>query len=344
MISPLEEGARRRRFPRFRRGPGRGPGRVLPGLLALLAAGAVATAAWLALADQGSGGGTPAASAPPLLPQKGGRPQTPASNPPPPGSPAAVALEGVDAFDLTFHDPPRGGIVFDVRTGDVLWRHNPAKKLPVASLTKIMTALLVAERTNPREHVRITRAALRYRGSGVGVLPRRRRVPIEGLLHGMLMISGNDAAIALAVHVSGTERRFVRLMNRRARQLGLTCSRFVSSYGLQNRNRSCAADLAALARLAMGERRIARIVRKRQAAVRFPIKGRRLFLGTTNPLLRTGYPGTIGLKTGYTRRAGRCFVGIVRHGRRMLGVVLLGSPNPNRQSRKLLAKAFRAGV
>jgi serine-type D-Ala-D-Ala carboxypeptidase (penicillin-binding protein 5/6) len=313
--------------------------------VALLACAAVAAAAWLALADRGSGGGsTPAASAPPLLPQKGARSRAPASNPPPPGSPAAVALEGVDAFDLTFHDPPRAGIVFDVRSGDVLWRRHPVRKLPVASLTKIMTALLVAERTGTRERVRITRAALRYRGSGVGVLPRRKRVPIEGLLHGMLMVSGNDAAIALAGHVSRTERRFVRLMNRRARQLGLTCTRFVSSHGLQGGNRSCAADLAALARLAMGERRIVRIVRKRQAAVRFPIKGRKLFLGTTNPLLRTGYPGTIGLKTGYTRTAGRCFVAIVRRGHRSLGVVLLGSPNPNRQARKLFAKAFRVGV
>ncbi len=316
---------------------------MLAVLLGLLAPVAVGVGIWLALEHDGSGGSrTPAASAPPLLPKKGvDGSRAPAASPAPPGSPAAVALQGVDAFDLTFHKPPRAGLVFDVRTGDVLWRRNPVQRLPIASLTKIMTAILVAERTSPREHARITHAALRYRGSGVGVLPRRKRVPIEGLLHGMLMVSGNDAAIALADHVGGTERRFVRLMNRRARQLGLTCTRYVSSYGLQAGNRSCAADLAALARLAMGERRIARIVRKRQAAVRFPIKGRKLYLGTTNPLLRTGYPGTIGLKTGYTRRAGRCFVGIVRHGHRTLGVVLLHSPNPNGQARKLLAAGFR---
>jgi len=324
MISPLEGGSRRRR-----------PGRALALLLAVLAPAAVAVGVWLALEGNGSGAShrPPSASAPP-----------PASNPPPPGSPAAVALEGVDAFDLTFHKPPRAGLVFDVRTGDVLWRLNPVRRLPIASLTKIMTAILVAERTGPHEHVRITRAALRYRGSGVGVLPRRKLVPIEGLLHGMLMVSGNDAAIALADHIAGTDRRFAHLMNRRARQLGLTCTQYVSSYGLQAGNRSCAADLAALARIAMGERRIARIVRERQAAVRFPIKGRKLFLGTTNPLLRTGYPGTIGLKTGYTNAAGRCFVGIVRRGRRTLGVVLLHSPNPNGQARKLLAAGFRARI
>jgi D-alanyl-D-alanine carboxypeptidase (penicillin-binding protein 5/6) len=328
MISPLQGGSRRRR-----------PGRFFAILLGLLAPAVVGLGIWLA--DSG-GGGTPAASAPPRLPVKQAeRQRAPASNPAPPGSPAAVALEGVDAFDLDFHKPPRAGLVFDLRSGEVLWRRNPVKRLPIASLTKIMTAILVVERTSRREHARITHESLHYRGSGVGVLPKRKRVPIEGLLHGMLMVSGNDAAIALADHVAGTDRKFARLMNRRARQLGLTCTHYVSSYGLQAGNRSCAADLAALARLAMGERRIARIVRKRQAAVRFPIKGRKLFLGTTNPLLRTGYPGTIGLKTGYTNRAGRCFVGIVRRGHRTLGVVLLHSPNPNGQARKLLAKAFR---
>ena len=325
MTSPLlQGGARRRRS-----------GRALAILLGLLAP--VAVGVGILLADSG-GGSTPAASAP--SPTVEHRP-APGSNPAPPGSPAAVALEGVDAFDLDFHKPPRAGLVFDVESGDVLWRRDPVRPLPIASLTKIMTAILVVERTSPRERARITRAALRYHGSGVGVLPKRKLVPVEGLLHGLLMVSGNDAAIALADHIGGTERKFVRLMNRRARQLGLTCTRFVSSYGLQAGNRSCAADLAALARLAMGERRIARIVRKRQAAVRFPIKGHKLFLGTTNPLLRTGYPGTIGLKTGYTNRAGRCLVAIVRHGRRTLGVVLIHSPNPNGQARKLFAAAFR---
>ena len=93
----------------------------------------------------------------------------------------------------------------------------------------------------------------------------------------------------------------------------------------------------------MREFRIRRVVRKSHAVLRFPIKGGRLFLTSTNPLLRADYPGAIGLKTGYTDEAGRCFVGVVQRGGRTLGVVLLDSPDPSRQSRKLLNAAFRAG-
>jgi D-alanyl-D-alanine carboxypeptidase (penicillin-binding protein 5/6) len=225
----------------------------------------------------------------------------------------------------------------------VLWRRRPRERMPVASLTKIMTALVVVEETTSRERARVTRAALAYSGSGVGVLPRGRRVPVEGLLHGLLLVSGNDAAIALADHVAGSERRFVRLMNRRAGALGLRCTRFRSSHGLERGNRSCAADLAALTRLAMAERRIARIVRKPTAAVRFPIRTGRLFLNSTNPLVRGGYPGALGLKTGYTEDAGRCLVGVARRGPQRLGVVLLHSSDPARQARKLLTTGFRRG-
>jgi serine-type D-Ala-D-Ala carboxypeptidase (penicillin-binding protein 5/6) len=262
----------------------------------------------------------------------------------PPATPGAVDLGGVDAFALSFRKPPRAGLVFDLDSGEVLWRDEPTRTLPIASLTKIMTALLVAERTTGRERVLITRAALRYEGSGVGRLPRGRRVPIEALLHGLMLPSGNDAAIALAVHVAGSERRFVAEMNRRAAELRLTCTRFASSHGLEDGNRSCPADLAALSRIAMRQPRIARVARKRYAALRFPIKGRRLHLSSTNPLLRAGYPGTLGLKTGFTSAAGRCLVAVARRQGRTLAVVLLGSPDPGRQARRLLNEAFAAAT
>jgi D-alanyl-D-alanine carboxypeptidase (penicillin-binding protein 5/6) len=320
--SPLHGGSRRRRPVRFA---------LLLGVALAVAAGLIALAAGRS-GEDGSRGAPADARRPADL--AGPDLETTA-----PG----IGLGGVDTFRLDFHKPPRAGLVFDVDTGEVLWRRNPVTRLPVASLTKIMTAVVVVERTSADERVRITGAALRYRGSGVGVLKRRRRVPINGLMHGLLLPSGNDAAIALAVHISGSERRFVRLMNRRARELGLRCSRFVSSHGLEGGNRSCAADLAALARLAMEKPRIAAVVRKRTASVRFPTRGGRLYVNSTNPLLKARYPGTIGLKTGYTRRAGRCFVAVVRRGGRTFGVVLIGSPNPARQARKLLAGAQRAG-
>ena len=257
-------------------------------------------------------------------------------------APPGLQMVGGRSIDVSFRRPPRAGLVFDMRTGEVLWRRRALEQMPIASLTQIMTAILVSEKTKPSERARVTGEALAYSGSGVGVLPRGKRVPVDGLMHGLMLPSGNDAAIALAGHVAGSDGRFARLMNRRARKLGLGCTRFVSSYGLQAGNRSCAADLAAMARVAMSRRRIARIVRKPTASVPFPIKSGRLHVNSTNPLLRERYRGTVGLKTGYTRKAGHCFVGVVRRGGRTFGVVLLHSPNPPAQSKKLLDAAFRA--
>ena len=95
-----------------------------------------------------------------------------------------------------------------------------------------------------------------------------------------------------------------------------------------------------LTRLAMAEPRIRRIVRRRQVDFRFPIKGGRLYLYGHNPLIRIGYPGAIGLKTGYTNAAGRCFVGVARQTGRRVAVVLLNSPDPAKQAPKLLNAAF----
>jgi serine-type D-Ala-D-Ala carboxypeptidase (penicillin-binding protein 5/6) len=310
-------------------------------LLAILAAPAgVAAAAVLSFGDGGGGAPSPplAVRSPPVSPAPEA-PREPGpliqAEPTP-----TVPLSGVDAFHIRLRRPPRAGLVFDVKTGEVLWRRRPLLALPMASLTKIMTALLVVERSHPGDPVRITNAALRYSGSGIGLLPRGKRVRLETLLNGLLIVSGNDAAIALAVHMAGSERRFVEVMNRRAADWGLECTHFASSHGLEDGNRSCARDLAVLTRLAMAEPRIRRIARRRQVDFRFPIKGRRLYLYGHNPLIRLGYPGAIGLKTGYTTAAGRCFVGVARRNGRTLGVVLLDSRDPAKHAPKLLDAAF----
>jgi serine-type D-Ala-D-Ala carboxypeptidase (penicillin-binding protein 5/6) len=251
-----------------------------------------------------------------------------------------VRLSGVDAFHFGFGKPPHAALLLDVGNGDVLWRQHPFDVMPIASLTKIMTAVLVTQRTRPDEPVKVSRAALHYQGSGVGVLPVWRRVRLETLMNGLLLVSGNDAAIALAVHVAGSQSRFVRLMNRRAHQWGLRCTHFVSSHGLEAGNRSCARDLAVLTRMAMASPRIRRIARRSQVSFHFPIKGKRLFLAGHNPLIRAHYRGAIGLKTGFTDEAGRCFVGVARRHGRTLAVVLLNSPNPLKHAAKLLNKGF----
>ncbi len=329
MSGPLQAGRRRRRA-----------GARLASLLLLLAPLVVVAAGYLSFGRDDDRVGTP--PAPQVI---GGN----ASAQPDPGgsleprSLAPIRLTGVDAFRFKFRRPPAAALVFDLDSGDVLYRHRPLHVAPMASLTKIMTALVVTEETEPAEPVRITRDALEYSGSGVGVLPQGKRVRLETLLNGLMIVSGNDAAIALAVHVSDSEKRFVALMNEKARLWGLRCTTFVSAHGLEDGNRSCPADLAVMARLAMRNSRIARIARRPQASFRFPVKGGRLFLAGHNPLIRARYRGAIGLKTGYTSAAGRCFVGVARRGGRTLGVVLLNSPDPDIQAPRLLDLGFRYG-
>jgi serine-type D-Ala-D-Ala carboxypeptidase (penicillin-binding protein 5/6) len=309
-------------------------------VVAVLVPIAGVVAAWFLLSDNGGAlGGSPARAGSHAAVSKE---RPPAAAPSPPGSPDAVALTAPDAFQLHFKQPPRAGLVFDVKTGRVLWRRNPLAPLPIASITKLMTALVVVDKTSNSDPVLITPDALHYSGSGVGLLPKGRHVSVKALLYGLLLPSGNDAAIALADHVAHNQRRFVAMMNAKAQSLGLRCTHYVSPHGLEPGNRSCAADLAALARTDLRHARIASIVRQTHAVVRFPIKGGKLWLNNTNPLLRMGYPGTIGLKTGDTDEAGHCLIAVVRRGGVTIGVVLLHSPNPQQQARSLLAKAFRA--
>jgi serine-type D-Ala-D-Ala carboxypeptidase (penicillin-binding protein 5/6) len=258
-------------------------------------------------------------------------------------SPLSVRLDDPrDLVALRFAHPPRSGLMFDLDTGRVLWRRDPTRVLPIASLTKMMTALLVARRVAPGSKVRITKQALSYKGSGVGLFRRGRHVGVETMLNGLLLPSGNDAAIALAQKVSRTVPRFVALMNQQARAMGLTCTHFSHPDGFVDRaNHSCTPDLAALARAVLREPRLARIVRRRQAVMPFPIKGGRIYLYNHNPLLQQGYRGVTGVKTGYTVAAGRCLVATVRRGPLRLGVVLLHSPDPGGQARKLLDRGFR---
>jgi serine-type D-Ala-D-Ala carboxypeptidase (penicillin-binding protein 5/6) len=257
-------------------------------------------------------------------------------------SPLAVRMEDPrDAVPLAFKHPPRSGLLFDIDTGRVLWRWHPDRVLPIASLTKMMTALVVVDRVGPNAWVKITKEALAYTGSGVGLLPRGRKIAVDTMLHGLLLPSGNDAAIALSLRAAGSQARFIALMNRRAASMGLVCTHFTTVSGIVDRgNHSCAPDLAAMARAVLREPRLARIVKRRSAALRFPIKGHKLYLYNNNPLLRAGYKGTTGVKTGYTDAAGRCLVATVRRGPIRLGVVLLDSPDPGKQAMRLLDRGF----
>src|SRR5215208_6616015 len=245
--------------------------------------------------------------------------------------------------DFAPANEPRAGILFDVDTGRVLWQHNPGRRLPIASLTKMMTALIIARRHRPDERALITPQALAYEGSGVGVLPKGKKVSLKDLFYGLLLVSGNDAAIALAQHDSRTVPAFVRRMNRWRERLGLRCTHFSSPSGiLDQRNYSCPRDLAVLARADLADPWIRRVAATREVRFPFPVKGNYLDLYNNNPFIIQRMKGITGLKTGYTEAAGRCYVTTQKLGGHELGVVLLNTPNPLDQVPALLHAGAKA--
>jgi serine-type D-Ala-D-Ala carboxypeptidase (penicillin-binding protein 5/6) len=256
--------------------------------------------------------------------------------------PLALKLDASPALaGFSLRHPPRAGLLFDMNSGQILWQRAPTRVLPIASLAKMMTALIVARSLPLKGRVLITRRAVNAVGSKVGLLPEGRHLSVRTLLYGLLLPSGNDAAIALAEAAAGSVSRFVRKMNVQAARLGLGCTRLSSPDGLDERNRSCAVDLAELAYADLAQRELAPIVSSASAVLPFPIRGGRLYLYSNNPLLRYGYPGATGLKTGETNAAGLCLVGTAQRSGVRLGVVLLHSPELGRQAASLLNLAFQ---
>ncbi len=259
---------------------------------------------------------------------------------------ALLPVTGPLPVHYRFKHPPVAGILFDVKSGAVLWERNPRLRHPIASLTKMMTALIVASKNRPTEHVLVSRKAAQTPGSATGLLPRGKKVPLEPLLQALIMISANDAAVALAEHDGGTVTRFVKDMNRQASEMGLECTHYSTPNGLRDRNNySCPLDLAELARADLANQRIAQIAQTRYAKPRFPIKGKHLYLSNNHYFLQHGLPGlpqaqVTGLKTGFTDPAGRCYVTTARVGGHQLGVVLIHSPDPITQVPALLRAGF----
>jgi D-alanyl-D-alanine carboxypeptidase (penicillin-binding protein 5/6) len=235
-------------------------------------------------------------------------------------------------------------VLVDLDSGQVLFAKDPHQRRAIASLTKIMTALLTLERTTPSEIVTVSPEASDP-GPTVGIsqlgLVPGERISVQQLLYALLLQSANDAALALAEHISGTVEDFVKAMNSRAKRLGLTDTRFTSPNGLDDTGYSSAFDLAKLTRLAYEEPMFARIVRTKYREIPAP-DGEPRVIQNRNVLLWL-YPGAIGVKTGYTSRAGFCVVGAAeQNGLRLLAVVLGEPGEPFSDTAALLNYGFTA--
>ena len=219
-------------------------------------------------------------------------------------------------------------VLMDLATGQVLFRKAPEQPRPVASLTKLMTALVVLE--NEGRHldrpVVIHPDAVFHlgdygAGSTLGLRPGE-RVSVRGLLTGLLLGSANDAAEALAVEEAGTVSAFVENMNARAKALGMSHTRFASPHGLDDRGRSSAGDLLLLLREVSTYPVFRDLIGRRFAVVRSD-SARPRRIQNRNVMLWL-YPGASGVKTGFTATAGFCLMATAHRGGRDLAAVVLG--------------------
>jgi D-alanyl-D-alanine carboxypeptidase (penicillin-binding protein 5/6) len=206
--------------------------------------------------------------------------------------------------------------------GELLWERQAARRLPPASLTKLMTALLLVEQGQLQSTVTVSRAAQHETGSHIG-LREGERFRVEDLLAATLIASANDACHALADHGGGDEKRFVELMNRRAVELGLRHTHFVNACGHDAPDHySSTRDLALLARELLKHPEIIVITAKHDASIATLDGAHDYHFVSTNALIGR-YQGAIGLKTGMTAKAGKCLVAYAKRGEDEVLLVML---------------------
>lgn len=232
-------------------------------------------------------------------------------------------------------------VLMDGKTGQVYYAKNMHKQRAQASLTKIMTALVALELGNPAEVVTITeRAQNIYIGQQIN-LKAGEKMTLDQLIKAALIYSANDSTVAIAEHVGFSHDHFVHLMNQKALVLGAYKTRFVNTNGYSVPNHySTAYDIALMTRYALQNPLFAEIVRTKQTTLKWVDSDRTRTISNTNSLLRDGYPGVDGVKTGTTARAGNCVVvSATRNGQQLIAVVL-HSRNRFNEAARLLEYGF----
>ena len=234
----------------------------------------------------------------------------------------------------------RAAVVIDRKTKTILYGKNETIKRAMASTTKIMTAMVTIQNTNLDNIVEVSKKAAGTGGSRLG-LKAGDKISVKDLLYGLLLRSGNDAAVALAEYIGGNVEEFAKLMNQNAEQLNLNNTHFVTPHGLDSEEHyTTAYELAILSDYALNNSTFAQIVNTKTCTIH--INGNAKTLNNTNELLGN-LNGVYGVKTGFTNGAGRCLVtSVKREGMDIICIVLGADTKKDRtrDSVKLIEYAF----
>lgn len=219
----------------------------------------------------------------------------------------------------------KNAVAIEAKSGRILYEKDAFNKANIASTTKIMTAIIAIENNSLEDTVVISKKAALTGGSSVD-LKENDEIKLSELLYGLMLNSGNDAAVAIAEHTSGNIDEFSKLMNEKAKELGAFNTNFVTPHGLDKDNHySTAYDMAIIAKYALNNSTIKKIVSTQYYTMTF-LNGKTKQLKNTNPLL-SFYGGISGMKTGYTGLAGKCLVATAKRNEMEIIVVTLGEPS-----------------
>lgn len=238
----------------------------------------------------------------------------------------AETLEENNNNQMKLIENAKSGILIDVNSGKVIYEKNPTEKLAEASLTKMMVQLIFLEylengKIKLTDKIKVSANAASFGGSQIYLEPNE-EMSIEDLFKGVCVASANDATVAIAETIAGTEEEFVKMMNKKAKKLGLKNTNFVNSTGLdENNHYTTAKDLSILGRELLKHEKILEFSSIYEDYLRED-KNNKFWLVNTNKLVRT-YEGADGLKTGHTDNAGYCLAATAkRNGMRLLAIVL----------------------
>lgn len=226
-------------------------------------------------------------------------------------------------------------IAMELTTRTVLTESNADKRMPMASTTKIMTAIIIAEDCNLDEEITVPDAAVGVEGSSI-YLKKDERIDVRDLLYGLMLRSGNDSAVALAIHHSGSVENFVNVMNERAKRIGADNTNFKNPSGLpDDEHYTTARDLCNIACYAMNNEIFREVVSSKSHVGKF-----RSFENKNKMLYR--YEGANGVKTGYTLKAGRCLVSSAERDGMDVVTVVLNCYDMYERSSAILDQCFYA--
>ncbi len=235
----------------------------------------------------------------------------------------------------------KSAILMCVDSGSVIFSKNESEPLPMASTTKIMTSILALENMEAfgNKEIEITDEMVRVEGTSMG-LAEGNTINLEALVQGMMMVSGNDAANAAAIAVGGSTEAFVDKMNEKARLIGMQDTVFCTPSGLdKDDHHSTAYDMAVLGAYAMENENFAKIVSQKSMKIHFINPNKYVTMKNHNKLLRL-YDGCTGIKTGFTKAAGRCLVSCAQKNGAKLICVTLNAPNDWDDHTKLFNYGF----